>query len=382
MRSHNECYFISSEMENSTTTSLSKESEFPVIPLVVILGVLSVGTVVGNSLVCMAIYTHPALKHVTYFSIFSLGIADLLVGLVAVPSYIIKKLVVNDAVALVVCDTFRFSYFLTGYASILSLCVISVERLIAVKNPLTYQTTVTRFRITAALLIAWFDAIFVSVLPFVPWQKEGTPECNYNPTHWWSIMVIILNVLTPFCFILFCYLYMYTVAQEHIKRMSSGITRSASNISWRRKYKELKERKANITIMIVIGLFILCWFPSSIYYFLQKVCPACFSSSFRDHQSVVNALMKLFTFVSSFCNPIIYCWRSKDFRKAFMKLLLRKKRKLSSSLRETVDAVGNAFGSSKGKKTSVSLSNRSLTLETNSKAPDAEADESVQQCLV
>lgn len=369
-------------MENSTTTSLLREPEFPVVPVVVILGILSVGTVIGNSLVCLAIYTHPALRHVTYFSIFSLGIADLLVGLVAVPSYIIKKLVVNGTVALIVCDTFRFSYFLTGYASILSLCVISVERLIAVKNPLTYQTTVTGFRITAALLFAWFDATFVSVLPFVPWQKEDTPECTYNPTHWWSIMVIILNVVTPFCFIVFCYMYMYTIAQEHVKRMSSGRRRSSSNVSWRERYKEIKERKGNITIMIVIGLFVLCWFPSSIYYFLEKACPACFPSSFKEHQGVLNALMKLFTFVSSFCNPIIYCWRSKDFRKAFMKLLLRKKRKLSSSLRETIDAIGSVLGSSKKKTTSISLSDKSITLEINSKAPDIEPDDTVQQCLV
>lgn len=347
-------------MANLTAASHSLEYEFPVIPLVITLGVVSLGTVVGNSLVCMAIYTHPALKHVTYFSIFSLAIADFFVGLVAMPSYIIKKLVTTASVTIIVCDTFRFSYFLTGYTSILSLCVISVERLIAVKNPLTYQTTVTSFRITGALIFVWFDATFVSLIPFIPWNKEGKTECTYEPTRWWSIMVIITNVIIPFCFIVSCYMYMYTVAQSHIKKMYTGNT--ARKVSRREKYKEIKERKANITIMIVIGLFVICWFPSTIYYFLQKVCRSCFTSNFKTHQGLINALVKLFTFVSSFCNPIIYCWRSRDFRKAFINFFMIKKRNISSSLRDTADAVAGFFGSSRKGATSASQSSgKSLT---------------------
>ena len=327
--------YISMQMSNVTGSplNLSPDTEYSVIPrtpLIVILACLSFGTVLGNSIVCFAIYSHPALRHVTYMSIFSLAIADSLAGLVAMPSYIFKKFTWEEPMQTIVCDIFRSSYFLTGYASILSLSVISVERLIAIRNPLNHVTIVTHRRVGLALLFAWMDALIVSSLPFFPWESnEPYKECNYSPTHWWSIMVIISNVIVPFLVIVICYTHMYITAQSHIKKIS----RNRANISHNAQHsrKDYKERRANITIMIVIGVFVACWFPSSFYYFLQKTCPECFSESFRSKQSLVNALVKILTFTSSFVNPLIYCWRSREFRSVFLKICIRKKRVFSNS---------------------------------------------------
>ena len=323
-------------MWNSTDSplpNLSPDTEYSLIPrthLVVIMACLSFGTVLGNSIVCFAIYNHPALRHVTYMSIFSLAIADSLAGLVAMPSYIFKKFTWEEPMQTIVCDIFRSSYFLTGYASILSLSVISVERLIAIRNPLNHVTIVTRRRVAMALLFAWIDAMMVSSLPFVSWESnQPYKECNYSPTHWWSIMVIISNVIVPFLVIVICYTSMYITAQSHIKKISSNKKNISHNSEHSRK--DYKERRANITIMIVIGVFVACWFPSCFYYFLQKTCPQCFSESFRSKQSLVNALVKMLTFTSSFVNPLIYCWRSREFRSVFLKICIRKKRSFSDS---------------------------------------------------
>lgn len=281
-------------------------TEVPRTPLVITLAFLSFGTVLGNCVVCFAIYNHPALRHVTYLSIFSLAIADSLAGLVAMPSYILKKFTWDEPTQTIVCDIFRSSYFLTGYASILSLSVISVERLIAVRNPLNHITIVSRRRVVLALVFAWVDALLVSSLPFFPWEQDNPyKECTYSPTHWWSIMVIITNVMTPFLVIVICYSFMYITAQSHVKKMSQSSRQLSHNN--KNAAKNHKERRANITIMIVIGVFVVCWFPSCFYYFLQKTCPECFPETFKAKQSLVNALVKVLTFASSFVNPIIYC---------------------------------------------------------------------------
>ncbi|EDO33914.1 predicted protein, partial [Nematostella vectensis] len=296
-------------------------------PIVGIILVQAVGTVVGNLMVCIAIYIQPSLHHVTYHSIFSLALADLLAGLVAMPSYVAKKFVTEGPFYQFVCDAFRFSYFLTGYASILSLCVISVERLLAVKCPLTYMMTVTHARVVIALVVIWIDSVLVSVLPFLPLSSGVPRECNYHPTSWWSVMVIITNVIIPFLFIVTCYVYIYLIARAHLAQISRERASVRETLQMTEKRtNDGRERKANITIMIVIGLFVVCWFPSSFYYFLQKVCPWCFPESFAGSRGFVNAFVKILTFTSSFCNPIIYCWRSNDFRKAFIKILLRKTR--------------------------------------------------------
>ena len=88
------------------------------------------------------------------------------------PAYILKKLGPASGET-VVCDLFRFSYFLTGYASIVSLSVISVERMLVIRSPLSYHTKVTHGRVVTALVVAWVDCLFVSSLPFVPWRRIG-----------------------------------------------------------------------------------------------------------------------------------------------------------------------------------------------------------------
>lgn len=304
-------------LENGTKDAL------PVTPVVMILSFLSVGTVVGNSLVVIAILIHPALHSVTYLSVFSLAIADLLAGIIAMPSYILKKFVLGHSVDVIVCDVFRFSYFLTGYASILSLSVISVERLLAVKSPLRYTSVVTHRRVIMGLMLAWFDAVIISLLPFVPWDSDDTyKECNYNPTRWWSIMVIISNVIVPFLVIVTCYTYLYLTARTHIRKILSDRSNLGNSTSVKRP-RQTNERRASMTILIVIGVFVASWFPSCFYYFLLKTCPQCFAESFRSIQSIFNALVKILTFTSSFANPLIYCWRSKHFRGAFLKILTK-----------------------------------------------------------
>lgn len=334
------------------TTDEKTGYDLQVIPLVIILIIQSLGTIIGNLLVCIAIYIRPNLHTVTYYSIFSLAIADLMAGIVAMPSYIAKKFVHEGPFAKFICDSFRFSYFITGYASILSLCVISVDRLIAVKNPLAYVNIVTRRRVVFALVLIWIDCSIISLLPFIPLPGKQSYECNYNPTRWWSVMVIVSNVLVPFFFIVICYINIYLIARTHlqrIKRERKSLRGSLMNNNDKRKErKERKERKANVTIMIVIGLFIVCWFPSSIYYFLLMVCPQCFPESFVSKKDLINALVKILTFTSSLSNPIIYCWRSVDFRRAFIKILTRKTINFGTSLRSRSSSSTSRHSTKRG----------------------------------
>ena len=349
-------------MSNATSnfsSSLSEDPDshrtnFPRTSLVIILGVLSFGTVVGNSIVCFAIRSHPALRHVTYLSIFSLAIADLLVGFVAMPSYILKKFDWHEPLQTIICDVFRSSYFLTSYASVLSVSLISVERLIAIRKPLDHVTIVTRGRVVMALFVAWFDALIVSSLPFVPWDSNHPyKECNYEPTRWWSIMVIICNVTIPFLVIVVCYSHMYLTAKSHIKKMANDKKSLRNNKGRASAYKERKERRGNITLMIVIGVFVACWFPSSFYYLLQKTCRQCFPPSFQTKQTFVNAFVKLLTFASSFINPLIYSWRSREFRSVFLTICLRKKKRLFNSTTQCFSKYTSRRNTDQGCKTAV-----------------------------
>jgi len=65
---------------------------------------------------------------------------------------------------------------------------------------------------------------------------------------------------------------MYLTAKSHIKEMANDKISLRNNIEGASAYKERKERRGIFTIMIVIGVFVACWFPSCFYYFLQESC--------------------------------------------------------------------------------------------------------------
>ena len=105
----------------------------------IVLAVFIVLLFVGNSLVCYVFYKQPNLQRVVYYPVISLAIADLLCGTLAIPAYIAKKHVRGGLWEGFTCDVFRFTYFFTEYASVLSLMAISLERYIAVSKPVTHR---------------------------------------------------------------------------------------------------------------------------------------------------------------------------------------------------------------------------------------------------
>lgn len=307
---------IDSTMNNSSYSG-QLEKQVPFEALAVLLVIMSLGTIIGNILVLLSIWTQPSLQRPTYVPIGSLALADLLAGIFAMPSYLIKKSPIElGSFESVICDTFRFSYFVSGYASIVSLTVISIERMVAVRFPLKYHVIISSRRLRISLVIAWIDVLLVSAIPFIPLEGGRGGNCHYRPVGWWSLMVIICNVFAPFLFILICYIDIYSTVRRQIRKIQNQ-----NNISSLRRHK--RETKGTMTVTIVLGLFILSWFPSCLYYFLREICPTCFPRKFAN-EGIFNSLVKLLTFAGSFWNPLIYCWRSLEFRSAFLRILMRR----------------------------------------------------------
>jgi hypothetical protein len=265
-----------------------------------------------------------------------LALADILCGIFAMPAYIAKKHIAGGNKERITCDVFRFTYFFAAFASILSLTAVSLERFLAIKMPFTHRTWLTKQKMIVALFLSWLDATLVSMLPFV-WQRNDTEEqCTYRPPKEWSIMVILVNVCLPFMIMFGCHVYTIRFAIRVLRAKYAGKTTSATKGSVRRnisggnsdenKVSTLvkRERDLTFTMTIVLGAFILCWAPSTIYYFLHMVCPQCYQPSFKQNEQVFNVVVKLLTLVNSCLNPLIYCWLNKQLRKAIHMSLLKK----------------------------------------------------------
>ncbi|XP_070540524.1 probable G-protein coupled receptor No18 [Ptychodera flava] len=87
----------------------------------------------------------------------------------------------------------------------------------------------------------------------------------------------------------------------------------------RQKINVMRERKAATTLGIVMGLFILCWLP---YFLMYVIIPFC---DCPPPSRKVEAFIVWLGYVNSCFNPVIYTIFNRDFRKAFYRLICRRK---------------------------------------------------------
>ncbi|XP_049600332.1 alpha-2Db adrenergic receptor [Syngnathus scovelli] len=82
------------------------------------------------------------------------------------------------------------------------------------------------------------------------------------------------------------------------------------------KVAQMREKRFTFVLAVVMGVFVLCWFPFFFTYSLHAIC--------RDSCYIPDTLFNLFFWIgycNSSVNPIIYTIFNRDFRKAFKKII-------------------------------------------------------------
>lgn len=82
------------------------------------------------------------------------------------------------------------------------------------------------------------------------------------------------------------------------------------------KVAQMREKRFTFVLAVVMGVFVLCWFPFFFTYSLHAVC--------RENCTIPDTLFNLFFWIgycNSCLNPIIYTVFNRDFRRAFKKIL-------------------------------------------------------------
>ncbi|KAM9311648.1 alpha-2Db adrenergic receptor-like [Gastrophryne carolinensis] len=99
-------------------------------------------------------------------------------------------------------------------------------------------------------------------------------------------------------------------ANRDKKRRERSVSISQSRLA------QLREKRLTFVLAVVIGGFVICWFPFFFTYSLESVC--------RGRCGISHGLFNFFFWIgycNSSLNPVIYTVFNRDFRKAFRKLL-------------------------------------------------------------
>lgn len=142
--------------------------------ITIILCLLSVFVVLGNLLVVSAIWHENQLHSVTNYLIASLAAADCLVGAVVMPSSIISEIIVGSwTFGPTWCDLWHSFDVLASTASIMNLCAISLDRYLAITNPISYPTKMTPKRVALLIVSLWTCSSLISFPAIAWWRAVG-----------------------------------------------------------------------------------------------------------------------------------------------------------------------------------------------------------------
>ena len=270
------------------------------IMIVIILILLSIIVFLCNLFCILNIIFSKYLRRASHVAICSLLFAHLIQGLVAIPSYAMKRAEIGHE--RVVCDTFRFSYLLTNYAACISLLLVTLDRLVAVLYPLKYSVHATRTKMMYILCLCWFYVLCLCVIPF--FNKKVKRSCLYSPSEEWTIFMLSFNTFIPFVVIFISYKLIFSKTKKALK---------LRNTERCRRYQS-QNKILKITVLIVAS-YILCWGPSFVYYFLQAICKACLANLYRreDTEKIITFIMKVLTFINGIFAPLVYCFLNTKF---------------------------------------------------------------------
>ncbi|XP_053961836.1 probable G-protein coupled receptor No18 [Anastrepha ludens] len=196
--------------------------------LVTIFCGLIVITVLGNTLVIMAIITTRRLRTVTNCFVMSLAVADFLVGIFVMPPAVAVYLVGSWRLGWILCDIWISLDILLCTASILSLCAISIDRYLAVTKPLKYSHQRRSKRLALLMiLIVWLLALAITCPPMLGWYEPGRrdrDECRYNQNKGYVIYSASGSFFLPMIVMIYVYVRISCViASRHDKMIHTSV---------------------------------------------------------------------------------------------------------------------------------------------------------------
>lgn len=271
----------------------------------VLLSLFILAAVAGNLLVILSVACNRHLQTVTNYFIVNLAVADLLLSATVLPFSATMEVLGFWAFGRAFCDVWAAVDVLCCTASILSLCTISVDRYVGVRHSLKYPAIMTERKAAAILALLWAVALVVSVGPLLGWKEPVPPDerfCGITEEAGYAVFSSLCSFYLPMAVIVVMYCRVYVVARSTTRSLEAGVKRerykASSDVVLRihcrgagssagpasapgahgalrgtkghhafrsslsvRLLKFSREKKAAKTLAIVVGVFVLCWFP-------------------------------------------------------------------------------------------------------------------------
>ncbi|CAG9560491.1 unnamed protein product [Danaus chrysippus] len=327
--------YLSHNGTNDTYNSSDTLYDVPtgmIVLLSFLYGSISVLAVVGNLLVMWVVATSRRMQSVTNCYIANLALADIVIGLFAVPFQFQAALLQRWLLPYFMCAFCPFVQALSVNVSVFTLTAIAVDRHRAIIKPLSAHTSKRVAKVI--IVIIWVLALILAAPMALSWEvimvEEQDPvskvfyekpfcdtnEFGSNSIAIYRLLLYIFQYIIPLCVITFGY--------AHMAKKLWG-ARAPGNAQEIRDANQMKNKKKVIKMLVlVVALFAICWLPLQSYLLLQS-----FDPSVNEYR-YINVIFFCFDWLamSNSCyNPFIYAIYNEKFKKEFkQRFTFRRKR--------------------------------------------------------
>uniref|UniRef100_H3B137 G-protein coupled receptors family 1 profile domain-containing protein n=1 Tax=Latimeria chalumnae TaxID=7897 RepID=H3B137_LATCH len=282
--------------------------------------VLALGVICMNLLVCTTVYLHKELRSLTNYLIVCLAVADLGVGILAIPFSIILSM--EYTLCFYLCLFMACFPLVTTQFSIFVLLVIAINTHLKIRLPQRYTIFVTKKKVMLAVALCWFLSILIGFTPMMGWNgfnqyKEKNLYSDIHSSHmgrcsfrtvispaYLVYFIFFICMLAPLLTMLSIYTDLFCLVRDYFVSQSLRPAKRPETYSAR-------------TLLLLVGLFCFCWLPFHVLDCFLLFCPSC------EIHSSLTFLAVLLSHLNSLVNPLVYAIRKRAFGAAFYSVFAR-----------------------------------------------------------
>ncbi|XP_054848855.1 orexin receptor type 2 [Eublepharis macularius] len=306
---------------------------------------------IGNILVCVAVWKNHHMRTVTNYFIVNLSLADVLVTITCLPATLVVDITETWFLGNSLCKVIPYLQTVSVSVSVLTLSCIALDRWYAICHPLMFKSTAKRAR--KSIIIIWIVSCIIMIPQAIVMESSSVLPGLANKTilftvcdeHWgaevypklYHTCFFLITYMAPLCLMVLAYLQIFhklwcrqipgtsaTVQRKWKPLQSSAQTRGlrpSAKLRISAVAAEIKQiqarRKTARMLMVVLLVFALCYLPISILNVLKRVFGMFNNADDRETVYAWFTFSHWLVYANSAANPIIYNFLSGKFREEF-----------------------------------------------------------------
>lgn len=263
--------------------------------------------IVGNSFVIFLISSKKRLSQIyTNHFLLSLSFADLAISFSLQPAnyfcFHIKELCQR-----VCLDFFQWAFL---YASVFNLCVVTLDRYVAIVKPLIYGPFMTKTRVMILICMAW-------IIPFVSSFIPLTFLHNVIAMKYYAYYMVIAFEILPMLMLVSTTVHMIIIAKKVARETASVINQLRHNHPGTDGDKTAPTRRKHTGLFFVVSIVVFFFFC----YLLTLVISFCFIFQVCRVPRSLHPVKIMLLIANSAFNPFAYGFLKNDVKEEVKRFL-------------------------------------------------------------